>query len=455
MTMDSKNFKLAIIGHPGAGKTVLIGGLALAKGLSLTYDTATGEYVKRIQNTLQKPEWPAPDQKGQIDHLTFNLQYNGKNVNLSFDSYAGEIVDEAGFLKNVVGDAKGIILLLNTGILDLSDIEQESRIKSFLSIIKTLAKSPNKPVAVAIVVTACDRLETQFQGKKEKFFGLVKELEDCLEKNNFTHGTYLVTVTGKLEDQNSPRIAPEHIEEPFQWLIDQNASHECRKKVQHGLNRTAIIAGCVVFLGLIFALGVYGCGRYNLYSLESEIGKIKRNGDLVNDWAKYRNDLFNIRAEQCTSSHFNKTKHSRLKPCSEKCWKEKMLFYPCLKNEYKGILEELEKEIDDATYHWLDLQMDRAIKSNDYSVSKDDLKNCVTKQQDLSEKYNKEYLPAKATFLANEITDWKYDSDLSELKKYYSEWEEAKSALEGNEQGNCDKDINANIENVFKKKSRI
>ena len=152
--------------------------------------------------------------------------------------------------------------------LGLDEPDNRTRVIGNLKKISQHLKD-NGCVAVAFVVTAADRLESDLSKFKVDFEAYASEVTNHLRNIGLNWERFDVTISGKLDNQNQPKIArgeDNNTRKPFQWLVEEVHAWERRKR----LERTAAVAASAVAIVGAAAGGVAWFGHSCLVDAENE-----------------------------------------------------------------------------------------------------------------------------------------------------------------------------------------
>ena len=233
--MDATTRKIAVIGPSQSGKTCLAVGLfaTSTRGFTIEADERDcREYLDGLRAGIAKGDWPDATNKGTMKELRFIFQKKGKSpVDVSFNEFSGELLaDEEQFKKFAnayLCKLSGVVLLANPGsapfqsgdtLLLADTMAQYKRVISFL-------KDPNNGsdnAFVALTVTAADRITGDLEGKLDSFNETIVELSNTLGTSGFRWKRFDVSVTGRLESQDNPKMARgwgNTASRPFLWLL--------------------------------------------------------------------------------------------------------------------------------------------------------------------------------------------------------------------------------------------
>lgn len=238
-------YEFAMIGPPGAGKTTLAAGLYASVGKNfVTIPSASiDDYVNTRCAELRGHVWPLPTDE-EPRKLCFTVLHNQRKYQIRFDDFPGEKISEDSFIRDVVKKADGsypdgVLLLVNCAAEQMDnpvkaqDMEADFR--------KFVAEMGEHHVPIALVVTAWDRMSTDRKDRKEDFERFLAPLAAILEQYKCHWARFPVSVTGKLEDQNRPDLAPRNVEKPFLWLLDQQSEMIRRRRCKLLLLLTLIV----------------------------------------------------------------------------------------------------------------------------------------------------------------------------------------------------------------------
>lgn len=362
---EGKEHKLVLIGHTGAGKTVLVAGLYASQDKDFSVDdpgskTETGIHAINVRSIMEDGHWPAATSIGDITDLKFKINYKGRRESIAFPEYAGERLNMEGFDKLILGKPDGAFILLNPGSELLQKtherIELLSKLKEYIQKLGTMEKKP----PIALVITASDRLEsdlTDFAPKFEKYVEeLIISLDTHIGANNYRR--FNVSVSGHLEDQNKPKLEPKGIKEPFIWLIEQFDHKTNVLRIRKILKYVA----CIIALIIGLALGNLGREAYIINSLRSAFTVCQKTfnekeSKSEDDLLSYRSNLVEIRNNYCNQKHIDLT--TRLAPCIQTC--SPTYIYPAYAKQFNKTISELEEAIDQVNYDYFNKKLSDAI----------------------------------------------------------------------------------------------
>ena len=341
-----KEHKIVLIGHAGAGKTVLAAGLYATRDHDFAVGVADGNqsptsiFAVNTSTKLEGGHWPGATSVSEITSLKFKLNHKGREEAVSFDEYAGVRLKMESF-KEALDGSEGAFILINPGGEQWHDLGEKNELLCDLKhCIDLLSKKDDRP-PVALVITASDRLESDLSDFAPEFQKHVDELELYLSQKKCVHEVFKVSVSGKLENQEQPRLDPKGIKDPFLWLLGQFASR-ARKKAAAKVSVAAALAAAVLLLGWV-GEWIREYGNVSAFH-EQFIGKQTEFNE-KKDRLDYRNDLVGLRNMACTSRHIGAEK--RLGGCTAECrpW-EYRFFLPFFAARFDRELERLEREID-------------------------------------------------------------------------------------------------------------
>ena len=381
--------KLVLIGHPGAGKTVLAAGLYSMNNEKFSVEGTNSETIKfmnEVKTILQRGEWPEPTAKSGVKKLDFSVFYNNHKHCISFDEYAGENVLSANYFKEFFTPCPaGAIILLNPSfIVAVDDLTQNKQISSLKNCISYLSGLENPP-PIAFVITAADRLETDLKDRAAEFEKYKQEIKNSLSAHKMDFKIFDVSVTGKID--NNPgnlkaALNPENVQKPFLWIlsrINQGKTLSVFKK----FTRWCVTA--LVLLALA-AAGRWGYEWYIHNDLSNRFNQFKAvhseavTADKLNDYIK---DLSELRGEWCLKHHINVEKNtgSQTGECNSECikWTQRCHF-PDRREAWANTIREIEEEIDRVNLRRLEKLYE------DLKPGKDAFPdNCKYLEQDLNE----------------------------------------------------------------------
>ena len=283
--MNEKNgnmnpHEIAVIGYSQAGKTTLAVGLYATSTPEFTV-TAKGEesenYLLTRKAMLDAGEWASANKDNTDIRLSLNRR--GKTpITIDFRDYRGEDArNSEAFKRDVVGDPRGALILMNPSMDILRDPERRNEmIAQIKGIIDYLSEPDKRCSHIAFVITASDLLMTSLKDYKDEFDGYKAEITNCLNVNQKFQKAWKefdVTVTGPLEDPSRPRIARKGntSREPFEWLIGQFEAEDRGGRVKKACrNLVAALVTTLVLGGLAFAGWCFGLDR----SAERKIGGV-------------------------------------------------------------------------------------------------------------------------------------------------------------------------------------
>ena len=413
---EGKEHKLVLIGHTGAGKTVLVAGLYASQDKDFSVDdpgskTETGIHAINVRSIMEDGHWPAATSIGDITDLKFKINYKGRRESIAFPEYAGERLNMEGFDKLILGKPDGAFILLNPGSELLQKthdrIELLSKIKEYIQKLGTMEKKP----PVALVITASDRLENDLKDFAPKFEKYVEELILSLDthigSNNYKR--FNVSVSGRLEDQNKPKLEPKGIKDPFIWLIEQ---------LDHKMNLLRMrkilkYAACLIALIILAALCNWGRETYRLRDFRSGFEacqkKYNQNENKGEDaLIEYRSSLVDLRKKYCSQKHVDLTQRHGI--CTSSC--SPHFFYPLYRKGFEETIKQLEEAIDQANYQYFNKKLMDALadatpenrKVGDWLESWQPLQRKIIEGRDsLLKKYHEELPLAVTRFDAKEL----------------------------------------------------
>ena len=254
---DSNN--LAIIGDTGAGKTTLAVGLCATS--TKTFDVspvgdATSKYLEIRKTSIEEGFWPEASLESVNLDLRLSLNASGNQTEIVFREYMGERMErDPNYIREVIGTPKSAMILFNPGMPALATPEKRNRMLGHLKKIVQHLKD-NKCIAVAFVVTASDRLASDLAASREDFEAYASEVTNHLTNLGLNWKRFDVTVSGKLDEQNKPKLARGEnntTHEPFLWLLKRISDSKHRKWLLTAAAVFATILGVssAVFGGLV------------------------------------------------------------------------------------------------------------------------------------------------------------------------------------------------------------
>lgn len=249
MKNQKNGIQIAIIGATQSGKTTLAAGLAKTSSPEFTVgfaNQATSDYFQPRIAGIAAGHWP----EGNIgEDKDLGLKINtpgGRAAMISFKEYMGERMNDENYLEHIVGKPNGALILLSPGMGLLTDHMKREKLIGNLKGIVDYLKS-NKCVAIAFVVTACDRLKTDLKDFAEEFGNYAAEVTNYLNTSGMDWKRFDVTITGELVDQQKPSIAvgdKNTARGPFVWIMDRVAGRKhmtAAKRVVGWLSGLALV----------------------------------------------------------------------------------------------------------------------------------------------------------------------------------------------------------------------
>jgi|GEM_PF-2730006 len=462
-----KEHKIVLIGHTGAGKTVFATGLYATQDKDFAVDVAdsqspTGIFAVNTRTNIEGGRWPAATSVSEITNLKFKLNHKGREEAITFDEYAGERL-KMEYFKETLKDAEGAFILINPGGGQWHDLREKNELLCDLKhYIDLLSKMANRP-PIALVITASDRLESDLRDFAPEFQKYVDELEQYLALQNCVYKVFKVTVSGILENQEQPRLAPQGIKDPFLWLLEQFSSR-ARKKFAKKMSIAAALAAAVLLLGwAVECIREYSNvssfhGQFIEKQTEFNKTKSQPEEDRRNARLNYRNALVDLRNTAYTRKHLDKTETHG--DCSAECrpWAYRF-FMSSFAAKFDRELEALEREIDSVNEKIFKDRLANALKNATDDNRK--VQKQINEWQPLRDKEKKAELKRECDSELPFAVD-KYDARLlrEELQKLiqnpqttfpaalaekYKGWVTAKSALPPDERS---RDV-AEIDNLF------
>ena len=340
-----KEHKIVLIGHTGAGKTVFATGLYATQDKDFAVDVAdsqspTGIFAVNTRTNIEEGHWPAATSVSEIMNLKFKLNHKGREEAITFDEYAGERL-KMKYFKETLKDAEGAFILINPGGEQWHKHREKNELLCDLKhYIDLLSQMENRP-PIALVITASDRLESDLRNFAPEFQKYVDELEQYLVLQNCVYKVFKVTVSGILENQEQPRLAPQGVKDPFLWLLEQFSSRARKKFVKKAFIAAALVAAVLLLGWAVECIREYS----NVSSFHAQfIGKQTEFNEKKNR-LNYRSALVDLRNSACTQKHLDKTKKNG--DCSAECRSRKYRFLmSSFAAKFDRELEALEREID-------------------------------------------------------------------------------------------------------------
>lgn len=276
---------ISLIGASQSGKTTLAIGLAKTSDPEFTVgfgNDATRSYLEPRMAGIAAGHWPEAS-IGENADLSLNLNLSGgETVPLSFKEYMGEKIRDRTYIEKIVGNPKGALILISPGMDILRDPkDREEMLGNLKSIIDHLKNA--HCVAVALVVTACDRLSTDLKEFKPRFEDYVSEVTNYLSTSAVKWQRFDVTITGELQDQNAPTIAvgaKNTARKPFVWVMNQIRGKRLRDQIMKGIGRLGVAVVAIAATAAITIGAMYGRESCSMSQFEKDantaINKAKR-----------------------------------------------------------------------------------------------------------------------------------------------------------------------------------
>ncbi len=251
---------LAVIGYSQAGKTTLAVGLYATSAADFSV-TCKGEdtesYLRARKAVLESDKWLEKTAEREMPDLCLSINRAGRPpVEIRFKDYMGaRACNIESFKRDVVGDPRGVIILLNPYMPILHDGEQRNgMIGQIKELVGYLGEPGMRCQYIALVVTASDRLATAPRDFAEEFEGYKAEITNCLNTSPFSKRwkEFAVTVSGELEEPTRARIARGEANtsrEPFMWLLDEIQSADARARAKRVVKRGAMAVLTLALLG--------------------------------------------------------------------------------------------------------------------------------------------------------------------------------------------------------------
>ncbi|MBQ6705479.1 MAG: protein kinase [Opitutales bacterium] len=370
------NKRFVLVGHTGAGKTVLAAGLYATfsrnKNLSVeAADEPTKQLANNFKSILETGTWPAAT-TGAAQKLCFRIAHNCDAAELDFDEYMGERVsDVESYIRDILKEPNGVLLLMNPGGLQFrlkagaDDTPQKLAIRrnkllsDLKSIIDYLFKLKTRP-AVALVITASDRLKTDLKDFAPEFNRYVEEIETALDtRDKNWWKRFEVSVCGELADQTHPKLNPQGIDEPFLWLTERYNAVVRKKRITKFLAQTACGLSALALSAAVW----WGVDWYRASVPEREMraciaefsGKNK-----IGELSACAQKLVAIRRSYCTENHITENHGKRVAACVKTC--SPFFLYPDRKQEFEKNIKNLELAIDATRANYYEAKVNLALE---------------------------------------------------------------------------------------------
>lgn len=253
-TEQKRETLITIVGASQSGKTTLAAGLAKTSCDDFNVgfaDNTTRDYLQPRIAGISAGHWPEAT-SGEDRDICLNINTpGGRSALISFKEYMGERIHDATYLEQIVGKPNGALILLSPGMESLRDpMQREELIGNLKGIIDHL--KVNKCVAIAFVVTACDRLKTDLKAFAPSFENYAGEVTNYLNTSGMHWKRFDVTITGELQDQDKPSIAygkDNTSRDPFVWIMDRVAGKKRMLTAKRFLSWTAAVVAASLLLG--------------------------------------------------------------------------------------------------------------------------------------------------------------------------------------------------------------
>ena len=352
MEKQKNESQIAIIGATQSGKTTLAAGLAKTSSPEFTVgfaNQATSDYFQPRIAGIAAGHWP----EGNIgEDKDLGLKINtpgGRSALISFKEYMGERMNDENYLEHIVGKPNGALILLSPGMGLLTDHMKREKLIGNLKGIVDYLKS-NKCVAIAFVVTACDRLKTDLKDFAEEFGNYVAEVTNYLNTSGMDWKRFDVTITGELVDQQKPSIAvgdKNTARGPFVWIMDRVAG----RKHMMVAKRTCGALGILAIAGLAVFGAIRG-GRY--YSEWSELKVFEKTvAEIENKIESATKDESESGLKSATDELAERIKTNKARPCR----------FLCCETRRTNDLAKWSKTYDDARVRYFSVSMDKRKES--------------------------------------------------------------------------------------------
>lgn len=370
------NKRFVLVGHTGAGKTVLAAGLyatfSRSKSLSVeAADEPTKQLANNFKSILETGTWPAAT-TGAAQKLCFRIAHNRDAAELDFDEYMGERVgDVESYIRDILKEPNGVLLLMNPGGLQFQlkegadDTQQELAVRrnkllsDLKSIIDYLFKLKTRP-AVALVITAADRLKTDLKDFAPEFNRYVEEIETALDtRDKNWWRRFEVSVCGELADQTHPKLNPQGIDEPFLWLTERYNAFVRKKRVTKFLAQTV----CGLSALALSAAAWWGVDWYRASVPEKEMRACMAEysgKNTIRELGECAQKLVGIRRGYCTENHITENHGKRVAACVKTC--SPFFLYPDRKREFEKNIKNLELAIDATRENYYEAKVNLALE---------------------------------------------------------------------------------------------
>jgi hypothetical protein len=298
--------RVFIIGTQGAGKSCLIGGLAIcgdatsSSALTVTpLDSNSSKYVGDLSRSLRQGSWPKANTT--TDLCRIDVDFEGRTFELLLLDYPGEDfrraildMDEQNFqeLFEYLRKANFHFVLIDPETCRQAsgpgNVDMAERINALYKAIDEVARERGKNesdkrhrVNGGVILTKADTIpELDNQSPEEFFRKQQPNLDDRLRERFWKMGYLAISATGECMEReaedgktrlypNPQALSPDGYEELFRWMIETD-----RRKRGYALR----IAGAIALTALaVIAIGKFGGDNITLDRYEA----ILKNPDLT------------------------------------------------------------------------------------------------------------------------------------------------------------------------------
>lgn len=280
-TEQKRETLITIVGASQSGKTTLAAGLAKTSCDDFNVgfaDNATRDYLQPRIAGISAGHWTEAT-SGEDRDICLNVNTpGGCSALISFKEYMGERIRDATYLEQIVGKPNGALILLSPGMESLRDpMQREELIGNLKGIIDHL--KVNKCVAIAFVVTACDRLKTDLKEFAPSFENYAGEVTNYLNTSGMHWKRFDVTITGELQDQDKPSIAygkDNTSRDPFVWIMDRVVGKKRISMAKRFLGRTAAVVAAALLLGIGIGSWQWWSEGAKLHTCEKAVAEVEK-----------------------------------------------------------------------------------------------------------------------------------------------------------------------------------
>ena len=276
MAVSAHTNHIAVIGATQSGKTTLALGLSEQASVMARQDMVNA--LASAKKTFDNGKWPDGTNRETFNRLTCDVKFDGDDAEVSFCEYAGEKLFVPTFAQNVVGSPIGALLLLNPGMDILGDDGKRKEMAEALKRIVVHLKQ-HGCVAIALVITASDRLKTDLKDMRGNFDIALASIREILETQFGREGKawrqFEVTVTGELESQDNPNSARSKANtsgKPFLWVLEQIRASTRGQKNSRVMSRIGKTVAALVVMGALVCCALFVREFYSLKTIEKKAG---------------------------------------------------------------------------------------------------------------------------------------------------------------------------------------